>query len=140
MVDQSTTIDPSRFLITAAYHLIDDAGGAHQSFGLTDRFTGQQAHLFEVACELWSRRKSAKPLHGKLLSIKTGLTNHRNLRIRNDPVWRQVVTPFPFPHDAVAQPAGKSIGEFPTEEQMATGILGARSDDPLLALRMGIGL
>jgi hypothetical protein len=72
----------------AIYHLIDDAGGAHQSLGLTNRFTGQQAHLFEVACEFRSRWKSAKPLHRKLLSIKASLTNHRKLRIRNDLVWR----------------------------------------------------
>ena len=36
----------------AVYHLIDDAGGAHQALGLTDRFTGQQAHLFEVTGKL----------------------------------------------------------------------------------------
>ena len=123
-----------------AYHLIDDAGGAHQSLGLTDRFTGQQAHLFEVTCELRSWRKSAKPLHGKLLSIKTGLTNHRKLRIRNDLVWRRIVTPFPFPHDAVAQPASRSIGEFRTEDQVASRIPDAGSNDPVLVLRMGIGL
>src|SRR6478609_989098 len=75
----------------AAHHLIDDAGGAHQSLGLTDRFTGQKAHLFQVTRELWSWRKSAKPLHGKLLSIKTGLTNHRKLRIGNDLVWPRIV-------------------------------------------------
>ena len=68
-----------------AYHLIDNAGGAHQSLGLTDRFTSQQAHLFEVTCELWSWRKSAKSLHGKLLSIKTSLTNHRKLRTPKRP-------------------------------------------------------
>ncbi len=99
-----------------AYHLVDDAGGAHQSLRLTDQFTGQQAHLFEVTCELWSWRKSAKPLHGKLLSIKTRLTDHRKLRIRDELVCRRIVAPFPFPHDAVAQPAGRSVGEFRTED------------------------
>src|SRR5258708_671245 len=111
-----------------AYHLINNAGGAHQPLGLTDRFTGQQAHLLEVTCELWSWRKSAKPLHGKLLSIKTGLTNHLKLRIRNGIVRRWIVTPFPFPHDVVAQPASRSIGEFRTKDQMASGILDAPSD------------
>ena len=62
-----------------AYHLIDDAGGAHQLLGLTDQFAGQQAHLFEVTGKLWSWRKSTKSLHGKLLSIKTSLTNHWKL-------------------------------------------------------------
>src|SRR5262245_23309023 len=57
---------------STAYHLIDDSGGAHQSLGLTGRFTGQQAHLFEVTCELRGWRKSTKPVHGKLLPIKTG--------------------------------------------------------------------
>ena len=122
-----------------AYHLIDNVGGAHQSLGLTDRFTGQQAHLFEVTCELWSWRKSAKPLHGKLLSINTSLTNHRKLRIRNDLIGRRIVTPFPFPHDAIAQPACRSIGEFRTEDQMASSILDAGSDDPVLVLWMGMG-
>ena len=123
-----------------AYHLIDNAGGAHQSLGLTDRFTGQQAHLFEVTCELWSWWKSAKSLHGKLLSIKMGLTNQRSLRIRNDLVWRWIVMPFPFTHDAVAQPASRSIREFRTEDQMASSILNAGSHDPVLVMRMGIGL
>src|SRR5262245_51005189 len=124
----------------AAHHLIDDAGGAHQSLGLTDRFTGQQAHLFEVACELRSWRKSAKPLHGKFLSIKTGLTNHRKVRFQNDLVWRRIVTPFPFSHDAVAQPASRSIGKFRAENKMTCSILDASSDDPVLVLRMGVGL
>ena len=48
-----------------AYHLIDDAGGAHQLLGLTDQFTGQQAHLFEVTGKLWSWRKSANRFIGK---------------------------------------------------------------------------
>src|SRR5271163_1377421 len=124
----------------AGYHLIDDAGGAHQSLGLADRFTGQQTHLFEVACELWSWRKSAKPLHGKLLSIKTGLTNHRQLRIRNDLIGCRVVTPFPFLHDAVAQPASRRVREFRTKDQMASRIPDAGSDDPVLILWMGVGL
>src|SRR6478609_7492840 len=106
-----------------AHHLIDNAGGAHQSLGLTDRFTGQQAHLFEVTCELWSWWKSAKSLHGKLLSIKMGLTNHRKLRIRNDLVWRRIVTSFPFPHDAVAQPGGRSVRKLRTKDEMACSIL-----------------
>src|SRR5215510_8517404 len=124
----------------AAHHLIDDAGGAHQPLGLTDRFTGQQAHLFEVTCELRGWRKSTKPVHGKLLPIKTGSTNHRKLRIRNDLVWRRIVTPFPFPHDAVAQSASRSIGEFRAEDKMTCSILDASSDDPVLVLRMGVGL
>src|SRR5271163_4808207 len=124
----------------AVYHLFDNAGGAHQSLGLTDRFTGQQAHLLEVARELRRWRKAAKPLHWKFLSIKTGLTNHRQLRIRNDLIGRRLVTPFPFLHDAVAQPASRSIGEFWTEDQMASRITDAGSDDAVLVLRMGIGL
>src|SRR5262249_31587223 len=108
-----------------AHHLIDDVGGAHQALGLTDRFTGQQAHLFEVTRELRSWRKSAEPLHRKLLSIKTGLTDHRKLRLRNDLVWRRIVAPLPFPHYAVAQPASRSIGEFRTEDQMASSIFDA---------------
>src|SRR5262249_37727717 len=123
-----------------AYHLIDDVGGAHQALGLTDRFTGQQAHLFEVTRELWSWRKSAEPLHGKLLSIKMGLTDHRKLRIRNDLVWRWIVASLPFPHDTVAQPASRSIGEFRTEDQMASSVLDAGGDDTVLVLRMGVGL
>src|SRR5215831_2509642 len=104
------------------HHLIDNAGGAHQSLGLTDRFTGQQAHLFEVTRELWSWRKSAKPLHWKLLSIKPRVTNHRQLRIWNDLIGRRMVTPFPFLHDAVAQPASRRVGEFRTKDQMASRI------------------
>src|SRR5271154_6116832 len=124
----------------AVYHLFDNAGGAHQSLGLTDRFTSQQAHLFEVACELWSWRKAAKPLHGKLLSVKTGLTNHRQLRIRNDLIGRRMVTPFPFLHDAVAQPASRRVGEFRTKDQMASRVSDASGDDPILILWMGVGL
>jgi hypothetical protein len=139
VVDHRSESLPDHRLGTG-YHFVDDAGGAHQLLGLTDRFTCQQAHLFEVACEFRSWRKSAKPLHGKLLAIKTGLTDHRQLRIRNDLVWRRIVTPFPFPHDAVAQPASRSIGPFRTEDQMASSILDASSDDPFLVLRMGIGL
>ena len=101
--------------------------------------TATTAHLFEISCELWSWRKSAKPLHWKLLSIKTGLTNHRQLRIRNDLVGRWIVTPFPFPHDAIAQPASRSIGEFWTEDQMASSIADTGSDDAVLVLWMGIG-
>jgi hypothetical protein len=37
-----------------AYHVLDNVGGTHQLLDVTDRFTGQQAHLFEVTCELWS--------------------------------------------------------------------------------------
>src|SRR5262245_3436751 len=125
---------------STAYHLIDDVGGAHQSLGLTGRFTGQQAHLFEVTCELRGWRKSTKPVHGKLLPIKTGSTNHRKLRIRNDLIWWRIVTTFPFPHDAVAQSASRSIGEFRAEDKMTCSILDASSDDPVLVLRMGVGL
>ena len=99
-----------------AYHLIDNAGGAHQLLGLTDRFTSQQAHLFEVTSKLWSWRKSAKSLHRKLLSIKTSLTNHRKSDSGSSLVRRRIVTSFPFPHDAVAQPASRSIREFRTED------------------------
>jgi hypothetical protein len=77
---------------------------------------------------------------GNSWSIKTGVTNHRKLRIRNDFVGRRTFTPFPFPHDAVAQPASRGIGEFRTEDQMASSILDASSDDLVLVLRMGIGL
>src|SRR5271168_1577607 len=135
---RSESVPDHRF--GAVYHLIDDAGGAHQSVGLTDRFTSEQAHLFEVPRELWSRRESAKPLHRKFLSIKTGLTNHRQLRIRNDLIGRRMVTPFPFLHDAVAQPASRSIGEFRTKDQMASRISDAGGDDSVLVLWMGIGL
>jgi hypothetical protein len=51
-----------------------------------------------------------------------------------------MVTPFPFLHDAVAQPASRSVGEFRTEDQMASRVPDAGSDDPVLVLWMGIGL
>jgi len=45
------------------------------------------------------------------------------------------------PHDAVAQPVSRSIiGEFRTNDQMASSIPDARSDAPVVVLRMGIGL
>ena len=135
---RSEPISDHRF--GTADHLIDDAGRGHQSLGLTDGFAGQQAHLFEITRELWGWRKSTKPLHRNFLSIKAGLTNHRKLRIRNHPVWRRIVMPFPFPHDAVAQPASRSIREFRTEDQMAGCILDASSNHALLVLRMGISL
>src|SRR5262249_29773675 len=121
-------------------HLIDDAGRAHQLLGLTDGFTGQQAHLFEITRELRGWRKSTEPFQRKFLSINAGLTNHRSLRIRNHPVWRRIVMPFPFPHDAVAQPASRSVGKFRAEDQMARSILDTSSDDAVLVLRMCIGL
>jgi hypothetical protein len=34
----------------------------------------------------------------------------------------------------------RSVGKFRTEDQMASSILDASSDDPVLVLRMGIGL
>src|SRR5882757_4611932 len=135
---RSESLSDHRF--GTADHLVDNTGRGHQPFGLTDGFAGQQAHLFEITRELWGWRKSTKPLHGHLLSIKAGLTNHRKLRIRNHPVWRRIVTPFPFPHNAVAQPARRSIGEFRTEDQVTGCILDASSDHALLVLRMGISL
>ena len=51
-----------------------------------------------------------------------------------------MVAPFPFLHDGVAQPAGRSIGEFRAEDQMPSRIPDAGSDDPVLVLWMGIGL
>src|SRR5262249_3224265 len=65
---------------------------------------------------------------------------HRKVRFRNDLVWRRIVTPFPFSHNAVAQPASRSIGEFRAEDKMTYSILDASSDDPVLVLRMGVGL
>src|SRR5262245_25471412 len=140
LVNDYRSESPPDHRFSTAYHLIDDSGGAHQSLGLTGRFTGQQAHLFEVTCKLRGWRKSGEPLHGKLLPIKTGSTNHRKLRIRNDLVWRRIVTPFPFPHNAVAQSASRSIGEFRAEDKMTCSILDASSYDSVLVLRMGVGL
>src|SRR4029077_7198590 len=114
--------------------------GAHQPLGLTNRFTGQQAHLFEVPRELWSWRKPAKPLHWKLLSIKTGLTNHRQLRIRNHLIGRRLIPPFPFLHEGVAQPASRRVGEFGTKDQMASRVSDAGGAAPILILWMGVGL
>ena len=51
-----------------------------------------------------------------------------------------MVAPFPLLHDAVAQPASRSVGEFRTEDQMASRVSDAGSDDPILILWMGVGL
>src|SRR5215813_219426 len=40
------------------HHLINDVGDAHQSLGLPNRFTRQQAHLLKIARELRRRWKS----------------------------------------------------------------------------------
>ena len=69
-----------------------------------------------------------------------GLTNHRQFRIRNDLIGRRLITPFPFLHDAVAQPASRRVGEFRTKDQMASRVSDAGSDDPILILWMGVGL
>src|SRR5262249_49876001 len=95
--------------LAAIHHLGDNVGDAHQLLGLPYRFTRQQTHLLEVAGELWRRRKPAKPPHRKLLSKEPGLTNDGKLRLRHDLVWRGVIPPFPLAHDAISQPAGRSI-------------------------------
>jgi hypothetical protein len=51
-----------------------------------------------------------------------------------------MVTPFPFLHDAVAQPASRRVGEFGSKDQMASRIPDTGSDDPILVLWMCIGL
>src|SRR5882724_9339309 len=98
---------------------------------VASRFPRQQTHLLKVTRELRSRWKSAKPFHGKFLSKEPRLTNDRKLRFRNDLVWRRIVTPFPFPHDAVAQPAGRSVWKLRTKDEMARSILDACSDDAI---------
>src|SRR5262249_24799275 len=104
------------------HHLINDVGDAHQLLRLTNRFTRQQTHLLKIARELRRRWKSAKSLHGKLLSKKPLLTDDRKLRFRNHLVWWRIVTPFPLPHDAVAQPTGRSVRKLRTKDEMARSI------------------
>src|SRR5262249_47756161 len=97
---------PPDHALGTIHHLIYDVGDAHQSLGLPNRFPRQQAHLLKIARELRRRWKSAKPLHGNLLSKKPRLANDRKLGFRNHPVWRRAGAPFPLPHPAAGQPAG----------------------------------
>jgi hypothetical protein len=50
-----------------------------------------------------------------------------------------IVTPFPFPDDAIAQPASRNVGEFRTEDQTPSRVPDAGSDDLVLVSWMGVG-
>jgi hypothetical protein len=115
----AATQGPGEFFMIVDLHLrhcevSPQAGGLindHRSESFPDYLFGAVYHLIDDACGA-----------------------HQSVCLTD---W--IVTPFPFPHDAIARPASRSVGEFRTEDQTPSRVPDAGSDDLVLVSWMGVG-